>query len=232
MNRIIYTQSCLRVRTAVPSVCLQTVSTATKRVLAREFSGLATTNYAAKDSRIRQKTSSHLLAKPYSGRRNVSMEAQKTGANENGPAAKTFMSSKLASPDAPPKVPSITNPRKDESGNDMLVYITPRASKKLLEIMKTDNNPNVFLRVIVESGGCHGFQYLMGLKEDYNPEEDIIFELDGARVVMDEMSLSILKDSTVDYTTELIGSQFKVVNNPRASSSCGCGSSFDIDLGA
>ncbi|KAK9479584.1 hypothetical protein V1514DRAFT_267269, partial [Lipomyces japonicus] len=124
----------------------------------------------------------------------------------------------------------ITNPKQDESGKDMVVFITPRASKKLNEINAEENNSNLFLRVIVESGGCHGFQYLMGLKEDLNPAEDIVFDLNGAKVVMDEMSLNILKDSTVDYTTELIGSQFKIVNNPRASSSCGCGTSFDIDL--
>ncbi|KAK9464747.1 hypothetical protein V1512DRAFT_272661 [Lipomyces arxii] len=112
----------------------------------------------------------------------------------------------------------------------MFVYITPRAAAKLNNIKEQDSNPNLLLRVTVESGGCHGFQYLMGLKEEYNPDEDILFDLDGAKVVMDEMSLGILKDSTVDYTTELIGSQFKIIDNPRASSSCGCGSSFDIDL--
>ena len=50
-----------------------------------------------------------------------------------------------------------------------------------------------------------------------------------AKVVMDEPSLELLKGSTIDYTTELIGSQFKIVGNPRAKSSCGCGTSFDID---
>ncbi|KAK9484301.1 hypothetical protein V1527DRAFT_497728 [Lipomyces starkeyi] len=124
----------------------------------------------------------------------------------------------------------ICNPKQDEEGNDMLVYITPRAAARLNAITKSDNNPNLFLRVTVESGGCHGFQYLMGLKDTLDPKEDTIFDLNGAKVVMDEMSLGILKDSTIDYTTELIGSQFKIINNPRASSSCGCGTSFDIDL--
>lgn len=62
-------------------------------------------------------------------------------------------------------------------------------------------------------------------------EEDTVFEgPGGAKVVMDEPSLELLKGSKVDYTMELIGSQFKVVGNPRASSSCGCGTSFDIQL--
>ena len=103
------------------------------------------------------------------------------------------------------------------------------------------------LRVTVTSGGCHGFQYLMSLEPSskIDAEEDTVFiaasednhgdgDSDGdggagkAEVVMDAASLELLKGSTVDFTTELIGSQFKIVGNPRAKSSCGCGTSFDI----
>lgn len=69
-----------------------------------------------------------------------------------------------------------------------------------------------------------------------DPEEDTIFTFQDesgsggtAHVVLDESSLELLKGSTVDFTTELIGSQFKIVGNPRATSSCGCGTSFDIE---
>ncbi|CAG8890868.1 unnamed protein product [Penicillium egyptiacum] len=71
-----------------------------------------------------------------------------------------------------------------------------------------------------------------------DPEEDTVFEGEAdehatesageAKVVMDEPSLELLHGSTVDYTTELIGSQFKIVDNPRATSNCGCGTSFDV----
>ena len=64
-----------------------------------------------------------------------------------------------------------------------------------------------------------------------SPEDDTIFESSdhpGAKVVMDEPSLELLKGSKVDFTMELIGSQFKIVGNPAATSSCGCGTSFDI----
>lgn len=64
-----------------------------------------------------------------------------------------------------------------------------------------------------------------------SPEYDIVFEANdgsGAKIVMDEPSLELLKGSQVDYTSELIGSQFKIVGNPAATSSCGCGTSFDI----
>jgi Fe-S cluster assembly iron-binding protein IscA len=127
--------------------------------------------------------------------------------------------------------------------------------------MSKDTNPNLALRIQVESGGCHGFQYLMSLTtlpplsesppalnassgdpnampsgsqtENLNPleEGDTVFEAEdgsGARVVMDGPSLDLLKGSKVDFTMELIGSQFKIVDNPLATSSCGCGTSFDI----
>jgi iron-sulfur cluster assembly accessory protein len=105
-----------------------------------------------------------------------------------------------------------------------------------------EENPYNHLRITVTSGGCHGFQYMMSLEsaEKIDAEEDTVFEgdMDGAeaaadaagkaQVVMDEPSLELLSGSTVDYTTELIGSQFKIVDNPRATSNCGCGTSFDV----
>ena len=99
--------------------------------------------------------------------------------------------------------------------------------------MVKEANPQLALRVTVESGGCHGFQYLMSLTNtsSISAEDDTLFEAgdgSGAKVVLDEPSLELLKGSKIDYTMELIGSQFKVVGNPAATSSCGCGTSFDI----
>ena len=98
-------------------------------------------------------------------------------------------------------------------------------------MMKTEADPTLALRITIESGGCHGFQYLMSLTNmsKVSQEEDTVFEgREGAKVVMDEPSLELLKGSKVDYTMELIGSQFKITDNPHATSSCGCGTSFDI----
>ncbi|KZL77159.1 iron-sulfur cluster assembly accessory protein [Colletotrichum tofieldiae] len=148
------------------------------------------------------------------------------------------------------------NPKKDEDGQEMKLDITDRAGKacRLSDIMKKDNNPNLALRIQVESGGCHGFQYLMSLVtlpkssesgEDWSKvvgEDDTVFQylpddadasrvsFEGPKVVIDEPSLDLLKGSKVDFTMELIGSQFKITDNPYASSSCGCGTSFDIKI--
>ncbi|KAJ5273063.1 FeS cluster insertion protein [Penicillium angulare] len=143
----------------------------------------------------------------------------------------------------------VQNPRAGEDGETLMVEISPRAVERLREITDPTSSPSAIkeenpyhhLRITVTSGGCHGFQYMMSLESasKVDAEEDTIFEGEAegaaaesageAKVVMDEPSLELLSGSTVDYTTELIGSQFKIVDNPRATSNCGCGTSFDVN---
>lgn len=82
------------------------------------------------------------------------------------------------------------------------------------------------LRVAVLGGGCSGFQYKFDLDEAV-AEDDIVIERDGLRVVVDSVSQPFLEGAVIDYKDALIGSHF-AIENPNATSSCGCGTSFSI----
>ncbi|EGV64128.1 [4Fe-4S] proteins maturation [Yamadazyma tenuis] len=136
-----------------------------------------------------------------------------------------------------PAVNDFAKTRLVSGQTNMKIAITERAGQKLSSIAEKDNNPNSVLLIKVESGGCHGFQYdikLTDLKEELTNNPDLLVfkrsSPSNAQIVIDESSLQILQDSKLDYTTELIGSQFKVVESPYTTSACGCGSSFDFDF--
>ncbi|GBE83936.1 hypothetical protein BKA93DRAFT_736354 [Sparassis latifolia] len=111
--------------------------------------------------------------------------------------------------------------------------ITDRAAEQLCAIAERENNPNAALRVIVESGGCHGYQYKMVLAKQREPD-DYQFShptLKPSNILVDAVSLALLKGSTIDFATELIGSSFRVVDNPQAKGSgCGCGVSWELKM--
>ena len=100
------------------------------------------------------------------------------------------------------------------------------AAIKAKELIAEENNPNLKLRVFITGGGCSGFQYGFSFDEE-EKEGDIQVEKEGVTLVVDPMSMEYLGGSTVDYISGLEGSQF-IVNNPNATSTCGCGSSFSI----
>lgn len=101
--------------------------------------------------------------------------------------------------------------------------VTPRAFARLAEIGAGDQGQA--LRVAVEGGGCSGFQYEIRL--DQPAADDMILESEGQKVVVDSVSLPFLSGATIDFSEELIGARF-VIDNPNASSSCGCGTSFSM----
>ena len=102
--------------------------------------------------------------------------------------------------------------------------VTSRAFERLAEINATTGEAKA-LRVAVDGGGCSGFQY--DIKLDDPSEDDLILEGAGQKVVIDTISLPFLTDATIDYSQELIGARF-VIENPNATSSCGCGTSFSM----
>jgi len=103
---------------------------------------------------------------------------------------------------------------------------TDAAAQKVKSLITEEENPALKLRVYIPGGGCSGFQYGFTFDEKVN-EGDLTVENAGVQLVIDPMSLQYLIGGTIDYTEGLEGSRF-VVNNPNASSTCGCGSSFSI----
>lgn len=101
--------------------------------------------------------------------------------------------------------------------------VTQRAFARLAEIGAGEQGHA--LRVAVEGGGCSGFQY--DIKLDAPADDDLVLEENGQKVVVDAISLPFLTGATIDFSEELIGARF-VIENPNASSSCGCGTSFSM----
>ena len=107
-----------------------------------------------------------------------------------------------------------------------VIGFTDAAADKLKSLIAEEKNPNLKLRVFVSGGGCSGFQY--GFEFDENArDDDIKVKKSGVTMLVDSMSAQYLGGATVDYEEGLEGSKF-VINNPNATSTCGCGASFSI----
>jgi len=107
-----------------------------------------------------------------------------------------------------------------------MITVTPTATSKVKEIMTSQNPVPTALRVAVVGGGCSGFSYHMAFENQVN-ETDNVYEFDGLKVLVDQMSEMYLEGVQVDYIETLEGAGFKF-NNPNVKSTCGCGSSFSV----
>lgn len=103
--------------------------------------------------------------------------------------------------------------------------LSERAALRIREIMRNETAGSM-LRISVSGGGCSGFQYAFDVVPAANPD-DLVIERDGARVAVDEVSLPFLQGSKLDFVDDLIGQSFRF-ENPNATSSCGCGTSFSV----
>jgi iron-sulfur cluster insertion protein len=118
----------------------------------------------------------------------------------------------------------VETPKEVESP-DFLIF-TDSAASKVRELIEEEGNPDLKLRVFVSGGGCAGFQYGFTFDEEIN-EDDASLEKNGVTLLVDSMSYQYLVGAEIDYTEGLQGSQF-VINNPNATNTCGCGSSFTV----
>ena len=107
-----------------------------------------------------------------------------------------------------------------------MVQLTEVAAGKVKEIMSQQNPAPSVLRVAVVGGGCSGFSYHMAFDNQENPSDNV-YEFDGVKLVVDQMSEMYLDGVQIDYIETLEGAGFKF-NNPNVKSTCGCGSSFTV----
>jgi iron-sulfur cluster assembly accessory protein len=105
------------------------------------------------------------------------------------------------------------------------VTVSERAARKIGDILKGEQ-PGSMLRVSVEGGGCSGFQYKFDIARD-RADDDLVITRDGATVLIDSVSVGYMAGSEIDFVDDLIGASFKV-KNPKATMSCGCGTSFSL----
>jgi iron-sulfur cluster assembly accessory protein len=111
-------------------------------------------------------------------------------------------------------------------GNYSMVQLTEVAASKVKEIMAQQNPAPAALRVAVVGGGCSGFSYHMAFDNQENPSDNV-YEFEGVKLVVDQMSEMYLDGVQIDYIETLEGAGFKF-NNPNVKSTCGCGSSFTV----
>ena len=109
------------------------------------------------------------------------------------------------------------------SSNNPLDF-TVAAASKVSELIQEEDNDALKLRVYVQGGGCSGFQYGFTFDEE-QLDDDTAVDTDGVRLLVDPMSFQYLIGAKIDYKDDLEGARF-IINNPNATTTCGCGSSF------
>ena len=106
------------------------------------------------------------------------------------------------------------------------VTLTERAARRITRLLSEDDHRGMMFRVAVNGGGCSGFQYKFDM-EHSKASDDLVINRDGAVILIDPISVNYMAGSEIDFTDDLIGQAFKV-NNPNATASCGCGTSFTV----
>ena len=105
------------------------------------------------------------------------------------------------------------------------ITLTERAARRINEIMAGEPSGSM-LKISVNGGGCSGFQYAFDV-DAARQDDDLVIERDGATVLVDEVSIQYIDGSVIDFVDDLMGQSFKI-ENPHATASCGCGTSFSL----
>jgi iron-sulfur cluster assembly protein len=107
-----------------------------------------------------------------------------------------------------------------------MLRLTDNAVSKVKNLLEAENKAGYGLRVAVQGGGCSGFQYGLTWENEQKPNDDVL-EFSGLKVYVDPLSAMYLEEVSIDYVDSLSGSGFKI-DNPKATGTCGCGSSFSV----
>jgi iron-sulfur cluster insertion protein len=107
--------------------------------------------------------------------------------------------------------------------------LSDAAAAQINALRQKEGDTSLRFRVTVKGGGCSGFQYEFSLDNASPGPQDIIFENHGAQVIVDDISLGVIKGSQLDYTEDLAQAGF-AIKNPNATAKCGCGNSFSVSL--
>lgn len=107
-----------------------------------------------------------------------------------------------------------------------MITVTNNAISRILEVNKKKNRGKCLFRVSIDGGGCQGFSYKFYFEDKIN-EDDQVFDFNEVKILVDKTSLEIINGSKIDFVSDMMGSYFKI-ENPKASSTCGCGTSFSI----
>lgn len=126
---------------------------------------------------------------------------------------------------ATPSTTTFSSVSSSASSSEHGIALTERAVAQIKHLRLRENNPLLKLRVAVDGGGCSGFQYSFALA-DRPAADDTVVSADDAELLVDAVSLPLLRGAVVDYERELVKAAFRVAHNPNAEASCGCGTSF------
>ena len=110
-----------------------------------------------------------------------------------------------------------------------LFSLTDSAAARIAALKSREDNPALYFRITVKGGGCSGFQYEFKMDDAPITAQDIAVEHDGAKVVIDDISIGLVSGSQLDYVEDLSSAGFEI-KNPHAKASCGCGNSFSVAL--
>lgn len=109
-----------------------------------------------------------------------------------------------------------------------MINVSEMAATKINELLAEENKAGSGLRVFVQGGGCSGFQYGLMIEENGQGAADQVFESHGVKLFVDPISVRYLKGAEVDFVDTVTGGGF-TIKNPNATSTCGCGSSFNVE---